>query len=201
MAHRLRLPSLPAVALAALLTVSLAGCASGSGAPTPSPTSSAVTTPAPTTTPTPTPEPEPTQTTAPANLPTDCSTLGSESVRQEAIGDLTLQGDGTGFTRPAPDGATLALGCDWIVGDATGILLLISTADADAVSTAAGALPGEGWSCGASDDFGATFCELPGSAPDTEEMIVARDDVWIYMSTSNRNGRAFLSDIATQIWG
>ena len=52
-----------------------------------------------------------------------------------------------------------------------------------------------------SDDFGATFCELPGSAPDTEEMIVARDDVWIYMSTSNRNGRAFLSDIATQIWG
>ena len=98
-------------------------------------------------------------------------------------------------------GATLALGCDWIVGDATGILLLISTAPQDAVATAADALPGEGWSCGFSDDFGATFCQLPGANADTEEMIVAREGVWIYMSTSNRNGRAFLSDIATQIWG
>ena len=40
-----------------------------------------------------------------------------------------------------------------------------------------------------------------GDAPDTEEIIVAREGVWIYLSTSNRNGRAFLSDIAQQIWG
>ena len=47
----------------------------------------------------------------------------------------------------------------------------------------------------------ASFCQLEGDAPDTEEIVIARDGVWIYLSTSNRNGRAFLSDIATQIWG
>jgi hypothetical protein len=191
--------ALPAIVLAALVTTALAGCGGGSTTPTASPTTTA--TPTATSTPTPTPEPAPTETTAPANLPTDCNSLGTEPVRQEAIGDLTLQSDGTGFVRPVPDGATLALGCDWIVGDSTGMLLLISTAPSDAVTAAADSMPGEGWTCGVSDDFGASFCSLEGSAPDTEEMIVARDDVWIYMSTSNRNGRAFLSDIATQVWG
>ena len=58
-----------------------------------------------------------------------------------------------------------------------------------------------GYACGASDDFGASFCQLKGDAPDTEEIVITRDGVWIYLSTSNRNGRAFVSDIATQIWG
>lgn len=191
--------TLPVIVLAALVATALAGC--GGGATTPSASPTATVTPTASSTPAPTPDPEPTQTTAPANLPTDCNSLGTEAVRQEAIGDLTLQSDGTGFVRPVPDGATLALGCDWIVGDSTGMLLLISTAPADAVTAAADSLPGEGWTCGVSDDFGATYCYLEGATPDTEEQVVARDDVWIYMSTSNRNGRAFLSDIATQIWG
>ncbi len=122
-------------------------------------------------------------------------------MRNEAIGDLTLQGDGVGFVRPVPANATLVLGCDWIVGDTTGMLLLISSAPPADVATAVTTLPGLGYSCGVSDDFGADYCELDGGAPDTEEMIVARDGVWIYLSTSNRNGRAFLSDIATGIWG
>ena len=191
---------LPVMFLSALVVTVLTAC--GGGTPTAVPTTAAPTTAVPATaTPTTSPEPEPTETTAPAALPTDCKALGTESVRQETIGDLTLQSDGTGFVRPEPDGSTLVLGCDWIVGDATGILLLISTGSADAVAAAAGSLPGEGYSCGVSDDFGATFCQLPGATPETEKMVVARDGVWIYMSTSNRNGRAFLSDIATQIWG
>jgi hypothetical protein len=194
-----RTRALPVIVLATLAVATLSGCAGGSTAPTASPTPTATVSPTPT--PTPTPEPEPTETTAPANLPTDCDALGSGSVREEAVGDLTLQGDGSGLTRPAPDGATLVLGCEWIVGDATGIVVLISTAPADAVTAAAGSLPDEGYTCGVSDDFGATYCYLDASTPDTEESITARDDVWIYMSTSNRNGRAFLSDIATQIWG
>lgn len=114
---------------------------------------------------------------------------------------MTLQSDGQGFVRPAPEGSTLVLGCDWIVGDATGLLVLISTAAPDAVTAAVATLPEEGYTCQVSDDFGAQFCELPGAGPDTEEFVVARDDVWIYYAPVNRNGRAFLSDIASQIFG
>lgn len=193
-----RTQALSAALTPILLAVALSGCGAGSSAPTASPSTPP---PTPTATPTPAPDSEPTATTAPADLPTDCSTLATPEVRQEAIGDLTLQSDGVGFVRPAPDDATLELGCDWIVGDATGMLLLISTATPESVSSAVTTLPGLGYECGVSDDFGAQFCQLEGDGPDTEEMIVARDDVWIYLSTANRNGRAFLSDIATGIWG
>ncbi len=189
---------LSTVVLATVLAAALAGCGGGTAGPSASPTTAS---PSPTATPTPTPTPTETETVAPANLPTDCSTLATPDVRNEAIGDLTLQGDGVGFVRPVPANATLVLGCDWIVGDSTGMLLLISTAPPADVATAVTTLPGLGYSCGVSDDFGADYCQLDGGAPDTEEMIVARDGVWIYLSTSNRNGRAFLSDIATGIWG
>jgi ABC-type transport system substrate-binding protein len=194
-----RARSFTTVVLAAILAVALAGCGGGTAGPSASPTTTA----SPTQTPTATPEPDPTptDTIAPANLPTDCGTLATPDVWNEAVGDLTLQSDGEGFTRPAPENATLALGCDWIVGDSTGILLLISTAAPADVAAAVTTLPGLGYSCAVSDDFGADFCQLDGGAPDTEEMIVARDGVWIYMQTSNRNGRALLSGIATQIWG
>jgi hypothetical protein len=191
--------TLSTVAFTAVLAASLVGCGGGASGPSASPTTPA--SPSPTATPTPTPEPTPTETVAPANLPTDCNALATPDVSQEAIGDLTLQGDGVGFIRPVPANATLALGCDWIVGDSTGILLLISTAAPADVAGAVTTLPGLGYTCGVSDDFGVDYCQLDGGAPDTEEMIVARDGVWIYMSTSNRNGRALLSGIAMQIWG
>lgn len=193
--------AVPIVLLAAVLTVALAGCGGGTAGPTASPTPTASPAPVPTPTDTPEPDPTPTETVAPANLPTDCTALATPDVWSEAVGDLTLQGDGEGFTRPSPENATLVLGCDWIVGDSTGILLLISTAAPADVAAAVTTLPGLGYTCGVSDDFGADFCQLDGGAPDTEEMIVARDGVWIYMQTSNRNGRALLSGIATQIWG
>ena len=192
-----------AVLTSALAALVLAGCA---GDPEAAPTTPAATvapapTPTKTATPTPTATPAPTSSIVPANIPASCDALGSGPERQEAVGDLTLQGDGTGFTRPSPAGAALALGCDWIVGDSTGMLVLLSTATQEAVTAAAAALPAEGWSCAVSDDCGADFCSLPGSGPDTEEMIVARDGVWVYMGTSNRNGRGYLSNIATQLWG
>lgn len=183
------------VAMTAALTLS--ACGGGTPAtPVTSATSPPVTSAPPTQTPTPAPTP-----TSTAVLPTDCATLATEPTRQQTVGDMTLQGDGEGFVRPAPAGATLALGCDWIVGDTTGVLLLISTAEPGAVTTAVGALAPEGYTCQASDDFGAEFCDLPGTGTDTEELIVARDDVWIYMSTSNRNGREFLSEIVQGIFG
>ena len=175
----------------------LAGCASGGGTPTTSPTTSA----SPSESPSSSPSASPTPTaSASVTLPTDCNDLASPATWQDAVGDMTLQSNGEGFVRPAPEGATLALGCDWIVGDATGMLLLISTATPEAVSAAVADLPAKGYTCQVSDDFGADFCVLPGQGADTEEMIVARDGVWIYLSTVNRNGRAFLSEIVSSIF-
>jgi hypothetical protein len=170
------------VALSAALTV--AGCGQDADAPA---------VPAPTATSGPTP--------LPAVLPTDCAQLGTETTRQETVGDLTLQSNGEGFVRPAPTGATLALGCDWITGDTTGLLLLVSRAEPTAVADALQDLTAEGYTCQPSEDFGTQFCRSPGSGPDTEELVVARDDVWIYASTSNRNARALLSEIVQDIFG
>jgi hypothetical protein len=191
--------SLTVIAGAALALGLLSACA-----PEPAPTPT--TTPAQSTEPSASPADSPSESpssspTSTASIPTECTDLGSEASRQEMVGDMTLQSDGQGFVRPAPEGSTLVLGCDWIVGDATGLLVLISTAAPDAVTAAVATLPEEGYTCQVSDDFGAQFCELPGSGPDTEEFVVARDDVWIYYAPVNRNGRAFLSDIASQIFG
>lgn len=179
---------------AVLAAVALSGCAAGSASSSASPSASA------------TEESEAPSATPPsdaggASIPTDCNALGTPETREETVGDLNLQSDGEGFVRPAPEGATLALGCDWFVGDTTGVLLLISTATPDAVAAAVADLPSQGYSCQLSEDFGAEFCDLPGEGPDREEMIVAREGVWIYMSTSNRNGRALLSEITQGIFG
>jgi hypothetical protein len=183
---------------AVALALSLTACG-GSGTTPGAPTATASSLPP--QTPQPTPSPIETEQPQSYTLPTDCADLASAPTREEAVGDMRLQSDGQGFVRPAPEGATLALGCDWIVGDSTGMLLLISSAEPDAVTAALQTLPAEGWNCQTSDDFGAQFCDLPGSGENTEEMIVARENVWIYLSTSNRNGRAFLSEIATGIFG
>lgn len=211
--------ALRAVACSVALVGVLAGCGGGAGgttAPTvtvwasptltPSPTTSAPTTP-PAATPKPTATASASATaTAPApakpvTLPTKCSALGSKAERQKAVGDMTLQSNGVGFVRPVPAKAKLALGCDWIVGDSTGMLLLLSTAAPANVSAEVKKMPARGYTCSVSDDFGADFCQKKGSGPNTEEMIVAREGIWLYLSTSNRSGRAFLSSIATQLWG
>lgn len=180
--------------------LALAGCGGGSTSPSASPAPQVSTIPPET----PKPTPSPVETNLPQSdpqIPTDCQTLASPETRAAAIGDLTLQSNGEGFVRPVPEGATLRLGCDWFTGDTTGILLLISTAAPEAVTAALGQLPAQGYTCQAAEDFGAQYCQLPGTGPDTEETITARDGVWIYMSTSNRNGRAFLSEIVSGIFG
>lgn len=187
-----------AVAATALILAGCAGGADPTGSPTTSPSSTSA---SPTPTPTPTFTPTPTPTTAAETLPTDCMQLGSASTRAETVGDMTLQSNGEGFTRPVPEGATLALGCDWIVGEGAGVLLLISTAPAANVTAALPGLASEGYTCQAAEDFGAQYCLLPGDGTDTEEAIVARDDVWIYYATVNRNGRALLSEIVSGIFG
>jgi hypothetical protein len=196
----IRMRTLSAFAVAAALAAALSGCAGGGDGPTASPSTAS-----PTQTATPAPTPTPTETVAPANLPTDCSTLGTPGSRAVTIDGLNFQGgDYSQFVRPAPANATLALGCDWFIGDATGMLILISTADAADVAAAAAALPAEGYTC-TTDDFGAPVCQLvtPNSQypVDGVETIVAREGVWVYMQTSNLDGTPLLSDIVDGIFG
>jgi hypothetical protein len=188
-----------ALATTTLLLAALAvtGCASGAPAATPTVT----VTVEPTTAPTPTP----TATTpaAKAVFPSGCDAIGTAATRAATVDTMTLQSDGTGFVRPAPEGAILKLGCDWIEGEATGILILISQApSAAAVTTAVGTLPGLGYTCGTAR-AGNPLCELDSTnAHDqkTMETIYARDDVWIYMSATSIDGGQLLSDLAVEMW-
>jgi hypothetical protein len=183
-----------ALAIAGAAVV-LTGCASGSAAPTPTQTASS------TPTKSATPSSTPTASAASFTIPADCAAVGTSASRADTVDGMTMQSDGTGFVRPAPEGATLKLGCDWIVGDTTGILLLISTATPAAVTAGVAQVTADGYTCQVADDFGAQFCTKPGTGADSEDTVVARDDLWIYMETSNVNGRALLSDLATQIFG
>lgn len=114
-----------------------------------------------------------------------------------------LQGDGTGFVRPAPPSADLVLGCDWFAGDASGVLLLISRVDPDDAAEFAATLPAEGYAC-TTGDAGNPVCQLvtpnPDYPVDTVETILSREDVWVYLSASNVDGDLLLSDLNAAIW-
>lgn len=199
---RTRPRTLSTLLVAGALALALSACGGGAAEPTPSPsTPSATVSP----TPTPTPTATPTETAAAVTLPTDCATLGTEQSRAAVLDGLDFQGgDYSQFVRPAPANATLALGCDWFVGDATGLLVLISTAAPADVAAAAAALPSDGFSC-TTDDFGAPVCQK--TTPNTQypvdgiETVVAREGVWVYMQTSNLDGTPLLSDIVDGIFG
>ncbi|UIN31561.1 hypothetical protein [Microbacterium binotii] len=158
---------------------------------------------------TPTPTPSVTLTPSPqaesVQIPGDCGAVGSAATRAATVDQMTEYGDAAQFTRPAPPGANLALGCNWIVGDATGYLLLISRADADAAqSYAESTLPAEGYSCQVGD-APAFICTqtLAGTTypVDTVETIYVRDGVWIYQSATNTDGDALLTDLVAAVWG
>lgn len=181
-------------------TIILTGCGGGSGAATPTPTPTPTAT---TVAPSPTPTSAPSSaapTAAAANIPASCDAVGSAMSRSETVDGMTVQDHGEGFVRPSPQGATLALGCDWIVGDSTGILLLISTASPAQVTAAVSGLPGQGFTCQVSDDFGAQYCTKPGTGDDSEDAVVARDGTWIYLESHNVNARALLSALSSQVF-
>ncbi|MFF7682749.1 hypothetical protein ACFZA2_08275 [Microbacterium sp. NPDC007973] len=163
-------------------------------APSASPTGSA-------STPTPTPTAAPTAPTVdPAAIPGSCDDLGTAATRQQTVGGLTAQ-HADGFVRPAPANATTELSCNWIQEESAGVLLLISTASAAEVSTGVDGLAAQGYECQAAEDFGAQYCVKAGGTAQTEDVVVARDGVWIYLETVNVDARAWLSEISSQIFG
>ncbi|MGZ0710597.1 hypothetical protein ACWPKO_19900 (plasmid) [Coraliomargarita sp. W4R53] len=192
-------PVTPLLAIV-VLAVSLTGCTPD--APEPTATTAATETPVATptgATPTETAQAVP----IPAALPADCSEVGTAASRADTVDTMTLQGDGVGFVRPSPASAKLALGCDWIVGDATGILLLIYNVDAAEAATYVETLPAEGYAC-TTDDAGNPVCQMTTTASnypvDIVETITSREGVWIYSSASNIDADALLSDLDTSIW-
>lgn len=186
-----------AVFAAAVLAVAgLTGCASE----TAEPVATAASTPSITVaTPNATPTPSASAESLAANVPGSCDELGTASSRAETVGGLTAQ-HADGFVRPAPANATTVLSCNWIQEEAAAVLLIVSTATDTDVSEGLSALASEGYECQAAQDFGAHFCTRPGDAGDSEDVVVACDDVWIYLETVNVNARAWLSDIAAQIF-
>lgn len=161
-------------------------------APSASPTGSAST---------PTPTAAPTAPTVdPAAIPGSCDDLGTAATRQQTVGGLTAQ-HADGFVRPAPANATTELSCNWIQEESAGVLLLISTASAAEVSTGVDGLAAQGYECQAAEDFGAQYCVKAGGTAQTEDVVVARDGVWIYLETVNVDARAWLSEISSQIFG
>ena len=187
-----------AAAVIAAIALALAACASEpSGSPT---------TPPPSLSPAPsdTPSAPPTSPAVTANVPTDCAQVGSAATRAATVDQLNLQGDGTGFVRPVPPGATLVLGCDWFAGDATGFLLLISETDAAAAGAYIPTLTSQGWECGPGAGGEGDMCTITTANSqypvDTIETIITRGDVWIYSSASNVDGTALLDDLETSIW-
>ena len=131
--------------------------------------------------------------------PTDCNALAhARRCGRRPIGDLTLQSDGVGFVRPAARERDarprLRLDRRRLDRDAPADQ---HRAAADAAAAAIATLPADGLRVRrVRATSGRTSASSMGDAPDTEEIVVAREGVWIYLSTSNRNGRAFLSDIA-----
>lgn len=187
-------------ALTAVVAIAgLAGCVPEQATPVASETSMPTITVA-TPTPTPTPTASETSASVAARIPASCDDLGTASSRAETVGNLTAQ-HADGFVRPAPPNATTSLSCNWIQEEAAAVLLIVSTASAADVSEGLAGLASEGYQCQPAQDFGAQYCSRPGDAADSEDVIVARDDVWIYLETVNVNARAWLSDIAAQIYG
>lgn len=184
------------------LALMLTGCDGTIGSPAAtSPAATPVDTPMSTPAATATPAPE----SKPAQIPADCGAVGSAQTRAATVDQMTEYGDAAQFTRPAPPGASLALGCNWIVGDATGYLLLVSRADAAAAqSYAESTLPGQGYSCQVGD-MPAYICTqtIAGTTypVDTVETVYVRDGVWIYQSATNTDGEALLTDLVADIWG
>lgn len=199
----MRSQGLRAAGLLAGALLLLTACTAGERPPAASPdaTSSASATPTPSGSlrpsaePTPEPEPEPEASTG--RIPADCALVGSSTTRAATLDQMTLQGDGNGFVRPAPSGARLILGCDWIEGEASGYLLLISETDAASADAAIAALPADGWTCGAGVEDG-DICTRTSSG--ATESIVSRAGVWLYQSAVNTDGEALLADLGRSIW-
>lgn len=192
------------LALAVIAMTTLAGCTPGADptpGPTPSPSHTSTASPTPTPTASPTPKPTPTPTAAGFRLPVDCTSIASAATMSAVFGTVPARPAG-GITRTSPPSAAKTLECSWLQGDATGgdvIFYSVSAADSAAYLSEVTA---KGFACAAA--YGGTRCDktTPGTQypVDYIESVFTRDDVWIYVGTSNLPVEPLLPDIVATGW-
>jgi hypothetical protein len=107
-----------------------------------------------------------------------------------------------GLTRPAPASASKSLECSWFAGDTTGGDVLYYSAPAADGQAYVAVMQANGFTCAAA--LGGTRCDTttPNSQypVDTVETTFTRDNVWIYLSTTNVDAAALLPDMVATAW-
>ncbi|MDZ8172286.1 hypothetical protein [Microbacterium xanthum] len=132
-------------------------------------------------------------------LPAGCDEVGSDASRDAVLADLTLQGDGADFIREAPDSAAYVFGCDWILEEVAGVLLLISDVDAADAAAHVSDLAAQGWTCEETGDE--TICTTGDpTAGEPVSTIVSRDETWIFVDAYNVDAEPLISDLIAQMW-
>ena len=182
------------VGLGLAAVLALAGCTPGSGTPSSEGSSgpSASTGP-PSTTPGPA--------AATFTLPADCSAIASAATLATVFADVPSR-PANGLTRPAPASASKSLECSWFAGDTTGGDVLYYSTTPAAGQAYLAVMQANGFTCAAA--LGGTRCDKtsPNSQypVDTVETTFTRDDVWIYLSTTNVDASALLPDMVATAW-
>ena len=182
------------VGLGLAAVLALAGCTPGSGTPSSEGSSSpSASTGSPSTTPGPA--------AATFTLPVDCSAIASTATLATVFADVPSR-PANGLTRPAPASASKSLECSWFAGDTTGGDVLYYSTTPAAGQAYLAVMQANGFTCAAA--LGGTRCDKtsPNSQypVDTVETTFTRDDVWIYLSTTNVDASALLPDMVATAW-
>ncbi|MDZ8201996.1 hypothetical protein RZO50_10755 [Microbacterium sp. SSW1-59] len=101
--------------------------------------------------------------------------------------------------RKASASAAYGLGCDWILEEVAGVLLLISDVDAADAAAHVSDLAAQGWTCEETGDE--TICTTGDpTAGEPVSTIVSRDETWIFVDAYNVDAEPLISDLIAQMW-
>jgi len=181
------------LALACLLPLS--GCF-----PTGAPSSDGTTGPSASTTAAP-PSSTPSPATPTFTLPASCTAIASASTLSTVFADVPSRPPGD-LVRPAPASAKKLLTCSWFAGDVTGGDVIYYSAAAADDQAYLSVMTADGYACTAA--LGGTRCDK--TTPDSQypvsaiETTFTRDDVWIYLSTTNVDATSLLPDMVATAW-
>lgn len=134
-------------------------------------------------------------------LPADCASIASAATLSTVFGMVDAV-DPADLTRPAPASATKQLSCSWFAGDVTGgdvIYYAAPQADNEAYLDVVAA---DGYTC--AEALEGTRCDKTTTNSEFGttgiETVFTRDDVWIYIGTSNLEPAPLLPDLVATAW-
>lgn len=152
--------------------------------------------------PEPTVSSEPTEPSGPAfTLPADCDSIASAATLATVFGEVDAV-DPADLTRPAPASAVTELTCSWFAGDVTGGDVIFSAAPAADSAAYLSVVEADGYAC--TEALEGTRCDKTTTNSEfgttSVETVFTRDDVWIYIGTSNLEPAPLLPDIVATAW-